>query len=57
VQFYFPENPDICLHPLEEVVFKVPIPLCGQTKGLTFTALSCLPTTCSSLEIRTEEPT
>jgi len=61
VQFYFPENPDICLHPREDVVFKVQIPLCGQTKRsaklLTFTALSCLPTTGSSLYIHTEEPT
>ena len=32
VQFYFPENPDICLHPLEDVVFKLPIPVCGKTK-------------------------
>jgi len=51
VQFYSPENPNICLHPLEDVVFKLPIPLCGQTKQsaklLTFAALSCLPTTCS----------
>jgi len=51
VQFYFPVNPDTCLHPLEHVVFKLPIPLCGQTKRsaklFTFHVLSCLPTMCS----------
>ena len=32
VQFYFSENPDTYLHPLEDVDFQLPIPVCGQTK-------------------------
>ena len=30
--FYFPENPDTCLHSLEDVAFKLLVPISGQTK-------------------------
>ena len=32
MQFYFPETPDICIQPLEGVVFKLLVPICGQMK-------------------------
>jgi len=35
VRFRFPETPDICLQPLEDVVFKLPVSICGQTKRST----------------------